>query len=69
MDAVLIANEAIDSRVGQKKPGILCKLDVEKAYDHDNWGSFSIYLGKYDLEKNGLDGYILHLNSNVFCPR
>ena len=38
MDAVLIANEAIDSRVGQKKPGILCKLDTEKAYDHVNWG-------------------------------
>ena len=37
MDAVLIANETIDSRVSQKKPGILCKLDVEKAYDHVNW--------------------------------
>ncbi|WMV25761.1 hypothetical protein MTR67_019146 [Solanum verrucosum] len=37
MDAVLVANEAIDSRVQQTKPGILCKLDIEKAYDHVNW--------------------------------
>lgn len=27
MDAVMVANEAVDSRLKQKKPGILCKLD------------------------------------------
>lgn len=37
MDAILIANEAINSRQKQKKPGILCKLDIEKAFDHVNW--------------------------------
>lgn len=32
----MIANEAVDSRIKQKKPGILDKLDIVKAYDHVN---------------------------------
>jgi len=37
MDAILIANECVDVRKITKIPGILCKLDIEKAYDHLNW--------------------------------
>lgn len=37
MDAVLIANELVDSREKCKKSGIFCKLDIQKAYDHLNW--------------------------------
>ncbi|RVW50222.1 Threonine--tRNA ligase, mitochondrial 1 [Vitis vinifera] len=37
LDAALIANEAIDSMLKSKESGVLCKLDIEKAYDHLNW--------------------------------
>ena len=32
LDASLIANEVIDSMVKGKERGVLCKLDIEKAY-------------------------------------
>ena len=37
MDAVLIANEAIDSILKSNRGAILCKLDIEKAYDDVDW--------------------------------
>ena len=37
LDAPLIANEVIDSIMRRKERGVLCKLDIEKAYDQINW--------------------------------
>ncbi|WMV42285.1 hypothetical protein MTR67_035670 [Solanum verrucosum] len=51
MDAILIANECVEERKNSKVPGILCKLDIEKAYDHLHWG----FLWK-SLENMGFGG-------------
>ena len=37
LDAVLIASEVVDSTLRRKVRGLICKLDIEKAYDHISW--------------------------------
>lgn len=37
LDVVLFVNKAADSKVKSLKPCVVCKLDIEKDYDHINW--------------------------------
>lgn len=38
VDCSLIDNELVDAMMKMKRSGVMCSLDMEKAYDHVNWG-------------------------------
>ena len=46
LDASLIANEAIDSVLKSKVRAVLCKLGIERAYDHVDWAFLFSVIGK-----------------------
>jgi hypothetical protein len=43
LDPILIANECFDSRLRSGEPGVICKMDLEKAYNYANW-DFLLYM-------------------------
>ncbi|RVW36959.1 Transposon TX1 uncharacterized 149 kDa protein [Vitis vinifera] len=67
LDAALVANEVIDSVLKRKESGVLCKLDLEKAYDWINW-DFLLSV----IQRNGFWGemdwvdQMVHIHCLVF---
>ena len=67
LDFVLIASECIDSRLKSGVPSVLCKLDVEKSYDHVSWDFFNVYaLALWFLREIEKMDKVLHFNCKVF---
>lgn len=46
LDAVMVASEVVDEVVRSRKDGVLCKLDMEKTYNHVHWTFVDYMLGQ-----------------------
>ena len=55
LDASLIANEVLDSTLKSKDKGVLCKLDIEKVYDHLNWSFLFSIMDMMGFGKKWID--------------
>ncbi|RVW77211.1 Retrovirus-related Pol polyprotein from transposon RE1 [Vitis vinifera] len=66
LDAVLIANKAVDSRLKDNVGGVLCKLDIEKAYDCVSWNFLLVVLKEmgFGREMDKVDR-LVHLHSEI----
>ena len=49
LDAFVVANDAIDSTLKVGSIGVICKLDIEKAYDHVHWAFLFAVMEKMDF--------------------
>lgn len=49
MDMALVANKLADDLLFHNSEGVLCKLDMEKTYDHVSQGFFEYMLTRMDF--------------------
>ena len=55
LDASLIANEVVDYWQKRKEKGLVCKLDIEKAYDNISWSFLMKVLKKMGFGSRWMD--------------
>jgi len=67
LDAVLIANELIDSRIKSGRAGVVCKLDVEKAYNQVNWNFLSYVLKRMGFGERWMSWIHYYISSTSFA--
>jgi hypothetical protein len=67
LDSMLIVNECLGSRIRLKESKVLCKLDLEKAYDHLNQ-EFLLYLLKRCRFGEKMEGFdrVLYIYGAIF---
>lgn len=58
LNTVMATNEIVDDLVTNRKEGIICKLDMKKAYDHASWSFVDYMLKGLCLGQNGDFGCI-----------
>ena len=54
LDAVLVANEVLDLILKSNEGAVMCKFDIEKAYDHVDWSFLLSVMGMMGFEEKWL---------------
>jgi hypothetical protein len=62
LDGIVVAHETIHSLQSSKKPGMLLKLDLSKAYDRINWNFLKAMLGAFGFDPSWIN-WIISLSS------